>query len=186
MYFVNSWTTISLTSYPLFVVRFSLACIISLHSYTSFSFSFWSIHEVPIKCSKLKINSVNYGCLKEVSNTYHMVSLKCHSFTKLWTRGIGHVSKSIHKVSLSDADTHFLCRIISTSSYMMLTVTKIHLQFLFMVLYLWKGSHAYNKGKALVVSKVPLPNYRADLDEQHGSTQKEVRKNAHPKSVRYL
>ncbi|KAM7468993.1 hypothetical protein LguiA_007176 [Lonicera macranthoides] len=37
------------------------------------------------------------------------------------------------------------------------------------------GSHAYNKGKALVVSKVPLPNYRADLDEQHGSTQKEIR-----------
>ncbi|KAM7505061.1 hypothetical protein LguiB_003965 [Lonicera macranthoides] len=35
--------------------------------------------------------------------------------------------------------------------------------------------HAYNKGKALVVSKVPLPNYRADLDEQHGSTQKEIR-----------
>lgn len=41
-------------------------------------------------------------------------------------------------------------------------------------LYLWKESHAYNKGKALVVSKVPLPNYRADLDEQHGSTKKEV------------
>ncbi|GKV31947.1 hypothetical protein SLEP1_g40596 [Rubroshorea leprosula] len=34
--------------------------------------------------------------------------------------------------------------------------------------------HAYNKGKALVVSKVPLPNYRADLDERHGSTQKEI------------
>ncbi|CAK9152961.1 unnamed protein product [Ilex paraguariensis] len=34
--------------------------------------------------------------------------------------------------------------------------------------------HAYNKGKALVVSKVPLPNYRADLDESHGSTQKEI------------
>ncbi|XP_031127916.1 DExH-box ATP-dependent RNA helicase DExH1 isoform X1 [Ipomoea triloba] len=31
--------------------------------------------------------------------------------------------------------------------------------------------HAYNKGKALVVSKVPLPNYRADLDERHGSSQ---------------
>lgn len=43
-----------------------------------------------------------------------------------------------------------------------------------MVLYLWKESHAYNKGKALAVSKVPLPNYRADLDEQHGSTTKEV------------
>lgn len=40
--------------------------------------------------------------------------------------------------------------------------------------YLWKESHAYNKGKALVVSKVPLPDYRADLDEQHGSTKKEV------------
>lgn len=36
------------------------------------------------------------------------------------------------------------------------------------------GSHAYNKGKALVVSKVPLPDYRADLDDRHGSTQKEV------------
>ncbi|CAN1133895.1 DExH-box ATP-dependent RNA helicase DExH1 [Linum perenne] len=35
--------------------------------------------------------------------------------------------------------------------------------------------HAYNKGKILVVSKVPLPNYRADLDERHGSTQKEIR-----------
>ncbi|XAR64755.1 RNA helicase [Bertholletia excelsa] len=35
--------------------------------------------------------------------------------------------------------------------------------------------HAYDKGKALVVSKVPLPNYRADLDERHGSTQKEIR-----------
>ncbi|OWM79027.1 hypothetical protein CDL15_Pgr003198 [Punica granatum] len=34
--------------------------------------------------------------------------------------------------------------------------------------------HAYNKGKALVVSKVPLPDYRADLDERHGSTQKEI------------
>ncbi|KAL8214402.1 hypothetical protein R6Q57_003851 [Mikania cordata] len=34
--------------------------------------------------------------------------------------------------------------------------------------------HAYNKGKALVVSKVPLPNYRADLDERHGSAQKEI------------
>jgi ATP-dependent RNA helicase DHX36 len=40
--------------------------------------------------------------------------------------------------------------------------------------YLRKESHAYNKGKALVVSKVPLPDYRADLDERHGSTQKEV------------
>ncbi|KAK3227028.1 hypothetical protein Dsin_006890 [Dipteronia sinensis] len=35
--------------------------------------------------------------------------------------------------------------------------------------------HAYDKGKALVVSKVPLPMYRADLDERHGSTQKEIR-----------
>ncbi|GMP98569.1 hypothetical protein CsSME_00046401 [Camellia sinensis var. sinensis] len=35
--------------------------------------------------------------------------------------------------------------------------------------------HAYNKGQTLVVSKVPLPNYRADLDERHGSTQKEIR-----------
>ncbi|KAG4204569.1 hypothetical protein ERO13_A04G054700v2 [Gossypium hirsutum] len=34
--------------------------------------------------------------------------------------------------------------------------------------------HAYNKGKALVVSKVPLPNYRVDLDEHHGSTQKQI------------
>lgn len=40
--------------------------------------------------------------------------------------------------------------------------------------YLRKESHAYNKGKILVVSKVPLPDYRADLDERHGSTQKEV------------
>ncbi|KAL6145456.1 hypothetical protein ACLB2K_056143 [Fragaria x ananassa] len=35
--------------------------------------------------------------------------------------------------------------------------------------------HAYNKGKALVVSKVLLPDYRADLDDVHGSTQKEIR-----------
>ncbi|CAI0402208.1 unnamed protein product [Linum tenue] len=35
--------------------------------------------------------------------------------------------------------------------------------------------HAYSKGKTIVVSKVPLPNYRADLDERHGSTQKEIR-----------
>ncbi|KAI0513645.1 hypothetical protein KFK09_009675 [Dendrobium nobile] len=34
--------------------------------------------------------------------------------------------------------------------------------------------HAYNKGKSLVFSKVPLPDYRADLDERHGSTQKEI------------
>ncbi|KAB1201160.1 ATP-dependent RNA helicase DHX36 [Morella rubra] len=34
--------------------------------------------------------------------------------------------------------------------------------------------HVYSKGKALVVSRVPLPDYRADLDERHGSTQKEV------------
>ena len=41
-------------------------------------------------------------------------------------------------------------------------------------MYLGKESHAYNKGKTLAVSKVPLPDYRADLDERHGSTQKEV------------
>ncbi|KAK9668631.1 hypothetical protein RND81_13G073300 [Saponaria officinalis] len=35
--------------------------------------------------------------------------------------------------------------------------------------------HAYNKGKTLVASKVPLPNYRADLDERHGSSQSEIR-----------
>lgn len=35
--------------------------------------------------------------------------------------------------------------------------------------------HAYNKGQALVVSKVQLPDYRADLDERHGSTQNEIR-----------
>lgn len=46
--------------------------------------------------------------------------------------------------------------------------------FSLMNLYLWKESHVYSKGKALVVSKVPLPDYRADLDERHGSTQKEV------------
>ncbi|XP_026425947.1 DExH-box ATP-dependent RNA helicase DExH1-like isoform X1 [Papaver somniferum] len=34
--------------------------------------------------------------------------------------------------------------------------------------------HGYNKGRILVVSKVPLPMYRADLDERHGSTQKEI------------
>ncbi|KAK1283145.1 putative pre-mRNA-splicing factor ATP-dependent RNA helicase [Acorus calamus] len=35
--------------------------------------------------------------------------------------------------------------------------------------------HAYNKGKIVVVSKVPLPDYRADLDERHGSTQNEIK-----------
>ncbi|KAK9122915.1 hypothetical protein Sjap_012517 [Stephania japonica] len=35
--------------------------------------------------------------------------------------------------------------------------------------------HAYNKGRALVVSKSPLPDYRADLDERHGSMQKEIK-----------
>ncbi|CAN6479255.1 unnamed protein product [Victoria cruziana] len=34
--------------------------------------------------------------------------------------------------------------------------------------------HAYNKGRTLVVSKLPLPNYRADLDDRHGSTRKEI------------
>lgn len=40
----------------------------------------------------------------------------------------------------------------------------------------WEGSHVYNKGKntALVVSRVPLPNYRADLDDRHGSSQRQV------------
>lgn len=47
----------------------------------------------------------------------------------------------------------------------------------FIPLFLWfrKESHAYNKGKTLVVSKIPLPDYRADLDERHGTTQKEAR-----------
>ncbi|XP_015062766.1 DExH-box ATP-dependent RNA helicase DExH1 isoform X2 [Solanum pennellii] len=44
-----------------------------------------------------------------------------------------------------------------------------------MLLTLLNECHAYNKGKALVASKVPLPSYRADLDERHGSTQKEIR-----------
>ncbi|GMY25393.1 DExH-box ATP-dependent RNA helicase DExH1 isoform X2 [Fagus crenata] len=35
--------------------------------------------------------------------------------------------------------------------------------------------HAYDKGKTLVVSKIPLPDYRADLDERHGSTQNKIR-----------
>ncbi|KAK8936318.1 putative pre-mRNA-splicing factor ATP-dependent RNA helicase [Platanthera zijinensis] len=37
-----------------------------------------------------------------------------------------------------------------------------------------RHDHAYNRGKSLVFSKVPLPDYRADLDERHGSTQKEI------------
>ncbi|XP_066374421.1 DExH-box ATP-dependent RNA helicase DExH1-like isoform X2 [Miscanthus floridulus] len=36
-------------------------------------------------------------------------------------------------------------------------------------------SNAYNRGKTLVFSKVPLPDYRADLDDRHGSTQKEIK-----------
>ncbi|KAF6988982.1 hypothetical protein CFC21_006388 [Triticum aestivum] len=35
--------------------------------------------------------------------------------------------------------------------------------------------NAYNKGKTLVFSKVPLPDYRADLDERHGSSQNEIK-----------
>ncbi|KAM7255732.1 hypothetical protein ACFE04_008630 [Oxalis oulophora] len=35
-------------------------------------------------------------------------------------------------------------------------------------------SHAYNKGKTLVISKLPLPDYRADLDNRHGSTKQEI------------
>ncbi|EPS69066.1 hypothetical protein M569_05701, partial [Genlisea aurea] len=33
---------------------------------------------------------------------------------------------------------------------------------------------SYNKGGALVVSKLPLPDYRADLDERHGMMKKEI------------
>ncbi|GBG82962.1 hypothetical protein CBR_g36488 [Chara braunii] len=32
----------------------------------------------------------------------------------------------------------------------------------------------YGKGEAVVVSKVPLPNYRADLDSRHGRTEREI------------
>ncbi|CAI9097589.1 OLC1v1034058C1 [Oldenlandia corymbosa var. corymbosa] len=42
--------------------------------------------------------------------------------------------------------------------------------------------HAYNKGRALVVSKVPLPDYRADLDERHGSSTKEIRMSSETES----
>ncbi|KAH9607253.1 hypothetical protein KSS87_014411 [Heliosperma pusillum] len=35
--------------------------------------------------------------------------------------------------------------------------------------------HAYNKGKTLVASKLPLPDYRADLDQRHGSSLNEIR-----------
>ncbi|MCO5553157.1 hypothetical protein L7F22_006678 [Adiantum nelumboides] len=40
--------------------------------------------------------------------------------------------------------------------------------------------HAYNKGTntVCVVSKVPLPNYRADLDKRHGSSQREIQMSA--------
>eukprot|EP00250_Pteridium_aquilinum_P019840 c24596_g1_i1 orf=694-3741(-) len=40
--------------------------------------------------------------------------------------------------------------------------------------------HAYNKGTNTVnvVSKVPLPNYRADLDKRHGSSQREIQMSA--------
>eukprot|EP00252_Welwitschia_mirabilis_P018479 TRINITY_DN4106_c0_g1_i1.p1 TRINITY_DN4106_c0_g1~~TRINITY_DN4106_c0_g1_i1.p1 ORF type:complete len:1010 (-),score=207.73 TRINITY_DN4106_c0_g1_i1:315-3344(-) len=34
--------------------------------------------------------------------------------------------------------------------------------------------HAYNRGRAFVISKVPLPNYRADLDEKHGSIKRQI------------
>ncbi|EFJ25900.1 hypothetical protein SELMODRAFT_98495, partial [Selaginella moellendorffii] len=37
-------------------------------------------------------------------------------------------------------------------------------------------SHAYNRGRntVLVISKAPLPNYRADLDEKHGQSQRKI------------
>ncbi|KAI5062460.1 hypothetical protein GOP47_0022999 [Adiantum capillus-veneris] len=40
--------------------------------------------------------------------------------------------------------------------------------------------HAYNKGTntVCVVSKIPLPNYRADLDKRHGSSQREIQMSA--------
>lgn len=40
--------------------------------------------------------------------------------------------------------------------------------------------HTYNKGinTVHVVSKVPLPNYRADLDKRHGSSQREIQMSA--------
>ncbi|XP_024533616.1 DExH-box ATP-dependent RNA helicase DExH1 isoform X2 [Selaginella moellendorffii] len=36
--------------------------------------------------------------------------------------------------------------------------------------------HAYNRGRntVLVISKAPLPNYRADLDEKHGQSQRKI------------
>ncbi|KAG5080731.1 hypothetical protein JHK86_004796 [Glycine max] len=48
---------------------------------------------------------------------------------------------------------------------------KVHIVLVLLVL----CCHAYSKGKVLIVSKVPLPDYRADLDERHGSTQKEIK-----------
>jgi hypothetical protein len=54
-----------------------------------------------------------------------------------------------------------------------LEADKFH--FHYPVFNLGEDSNVYNKGKTIVFSKVPLPDYRADLDERHGSTQQEIR-----------
>uniref|UniRef100_A0A0E0BBK8 RNA helicase n=1 Tax=Oryza glumipatula TaxID=40148 RepID=A0A0E0BBK8_9ORYZ len=59
-------------------------------------------------------------------------------------------------------------------------ISNLHLEadkfhFHYPVFNLGEDSNAYNKGKTIVFSKVPLPDYRADLDERHGSTQQEIR-----------
>ncbi|EEC67153.1 hypothetical protein OsI_34001 [Oryza sativa Indica Group] len=57
-------------------------------------------------------------------------------------------------------------------------ISNLHLEadkfhFHYPVFNLGEDSNVYNKGKTIVFSKVPLPDYRADLDERHGSTQQE-------------
>ncbi|EEC67151.1 hypothetical protein OsI_33998 [Oryza sativa Indica Group] len=59
-------------------------------------------------------------------------------------------------------------------------ISNLHLEadkfhFHYPVFNLGEDSNVYNKGKTIVFSKVPLPDYRADLDERHGSTQQEIR-----------
>lgn len=61
-----------------------------------------------------------------------------------------------------------------TFYHVFLNFARIAYFYFIWVLFLWEESHAYNNGKALVFSKAPLPDYRADLDERHGSAQKEV------------
>ena len=85
------------------------------------------------------------------------------------------ISCALVLVILVKACLHMVIFIVGISVHLPEDYIHAFLTLLFCASYFWKESHAYNKGRALVVSKVPLPNYRADLDEHHGSTKQEVK-----------